>query len=231
MSELSKCLLIDVGNTRIKYCVDHPSLQQMHFVSSLDDISLDGVTEVRIATVSRHKEIEEWTLKQSVPVRLAKVKKLHKGLRVVYEDEQKLGVDRWLALLAAWCELKSDACIVDMGTAITVDYLAADGSHKGGYIVPGYQLMKRSLGQNTAQVGYGGESYDTFLGKATQDCVDHGVNRMIEAFIASLMLAEPQVNRLIVTGGDAHRVDLRHRAENAIWDETLVIRGLRYCFE
>lgn len=231
MSELSNCLLIDVGNTRIKYCVDHPSLQQMNFASSLDDIPLDGITEVRIATVSRHKEIERWALKQTVLVRLARVKKLHKGLRVAYEDEQKLGVDRWLALLAAWCELKSDACIVDMGTAITVDYLAEDGSHEGGYILPGYQLMKQSLGQNTAQVGYGGESNDIVPGKVTQDCVDHGINRIVEALIMSLMTAEPRVNRLIITGGDAHRLGLPQRSENAVCDETLVLRGLRYSFE
>jgi type III pantothenate kinase len=66
-------------------------------------------------------------------------------VRVAYSEPSRLGVDRWLALVAAR-ELVAGSClIVDAGTAATFDLLLADGTHLGGLILPGVHMMRESL--------------------------------------------------------------------------------------
>ena len=53
-----------------------------------------------------------------------------------------LGVDRWLAILAAAFKLypQKNVLIIDAGTATTVDLLAKSGVHQGGWILPGITI-------------------------------------------------------------------------------------------
>jgi type III pantothenate kinase len=67
------------------------------------------------------------------------------GVRVAYAEPTRLGVDRWLALVAAHHRGPEAALIVDAGTAITYDLLLADGQHLGGLILPGVHLMRDTL--------------------------------------------------------------------------------------
>ena len=230
MSEQNRTLLVDVGNTRIKYLADSMD-DSIRTVESFDAIPINQLSEIRVATVSRRDEIGEWSATLNVPVRIAKVIRQHRGLTVAYEDEQRLGVDRWLAMLALWEERQSAFCVVDLGTAITVDYVSHDGLHQGGYIIPGFGLMKQALGVSTAQVGFGGKSENTEPGLKTEDCVDHGINRMVLSLLNNIeheLLGEIP---LVLTGGDAVRGGRFVSGQNMIIDETLVLRGLRYCFE
>ena len=62
------------------------------------------------------------------------------GVRNGYEDFERLGLDRWLAMLGGF-RLARGACLVlDFGTAATADFIAADGDHLGGFICPGMPL-------------------------------------------------------------------------------------------
>lgn len=229
MSELNNILLVDVGNTRIKYMRGYDS--QIHYARDLNSLPYNEFDEVRIATVSRTKEIEAWA--QSIPTRvqIAKVRKQHRGLSVVYEDISRLGVDRWLAMLSLWVERGQAFGVVDLGTAITADFVDSSGNHSGGYIVPGYRLMKQSLGKNTDQVGFGGNSSEQKLGLNTEECVDHGINRLVFSFLTNLRREEGDGNAFVLTGGDAEKALRAGSVPCAEIDESLVIRGLRYCFE
>lgn len=71
------------------------------------------------------------------------------GVRVAYPDPGRLGVDRWLALIAAHHLVQGPALIVDAGTAITYDLLLADGEHLGGLILPGVHLLRQALASGT----------------------------------------------------------------------------------
>jgi len=75
------------------------------------------------------------------------------GVRIAYPEPEGLGVDRWLALIAArhadGAETEGAALIVDAGTAITYDLLAADGAHLGGLILPGVHLLRKTLRSGT----------------------------------------------------------------------------------
>jgi type III pantothenate kinase len=74
------------------------------------------------------------------------------GVRNCYEQPERLGSDRWAALLAAWKQVKGACLVVNCGTATTVDALSAQGEFLGGLILPGVSLMQNSLATNTAQL-------------------------------------------------------------------------------
>ena len=74
------------------------------------------------------------------------------SVRNGYEDIAQLGVDRWAAIVGAYTHFGSAVCIVDAGTAVTVDLVRDGGRHLGGLIVPGLQLMRSSLEQDTEDI-------------------------------------------------------------------------------
>lgn len=74
------------------------------------------------------------------------------GVTTRYRPEQ-LGVDRCLALVAAWQRVGRSCIVVDCGTAVTLDYLDASGLHHGGVIVPGAAMLHDALRRGTHRLG------------------------------------------------------------------------------
>lgn len=96
------------------------------------------------------------------------------GVTNEYEHPGKLGVDRWCALIGAR-HLQPGAClVVGAGTATTVDMLSADGRFLGGVILPGFELMKRSLSENTAALPFAQGAY-VERPRNTADAIETGV--------------------------------------------------------
>ena len=56
-----------------------------------------------------------------------------------------LGVDRWLAFNAAWQLHRSSLCVIDAGTAVTLDLVDQAGTHCGGWILPGLEAARSGL--------------------------------------------------------------------------------------
>ena len=93
-----------------------------------------------------------------------------------YEDPSRMGVDRWLAMLAAWQRQQGPVCVVDAGSALTIDMVIDTGQHQGGYIIPGAALMERALLLDTERVRFEQEvDYDLFPGTSTAEAVRHGI--------------------------------------------------------
>lgn len=67
-----------------------------------------------------------------------------------YTEPTTLGVDRWAAMIGARAQYSGALCVVDSGTATTVDVIDAGGQYIGGAILPGIYTMRRSLGKYTA---------------------------------------------------------------------------------
>ncbi len=151
------------------------------------------------------------------------------GVRNSYAEPSRMGVDRWLVMLAAYNKCRQACCIVDCGSAITVDYLSADGQHQGGYIIPGLRLMSRSLLANTAEVIVDQDisRFSTEPGCHTSAAVGHGANYLFEALQQRLvrdLRQRPEPTALFVTGGDG---ELFHRlAGQGNWCPDLVLDGL-----
>jgi len=86
------------------------------------------------------------------PVTIARTAACAGALRNGYSNPAQLGVDRWLAMRAAWRADAQAVCVVDAGTALTIDAVAADGQHLGGLILPGTELMRAALVRETADL-------------------------------------------------------------------------------
>lgn len=126
------------------------------------------------------------------------------GVRCGYREPMHMGVDRWLALLAAHAREAQDQLVVSAGTAVTLDLLQADGTHLGGYIVPGLWLMQSSLGQGTAdvQVRDGRDPVRASIapGVTTPEAVQHGTLLILVRAIEALA---SDGRAVVLCGGDA----------------------------
>ncbi|MDX1300302.1 MAG: pantothenate kinase [Pseudomonas sp.] len=134
------------------------------------------------------------------------------GVRNGYEQPERLGLDRWLAVVGGY-HLSRKACLViDLGTAVTSDFVRADGEHLGGYICPGVALMRTELRTHTRRTRYdtneAGRALEALLpGRATAQAVERGCLLMLRGFVAgqASMAAElfGRDFHVFLTGGDA----------------------------
>lgn len=151
----------------------------------------------------------------------------HAGIHNGYDDPARLGVDRWLGVLAASTGA-GKACVVLCGTAITLDLVDGD-RHAGGYIIPGLTLMASSLVERTRGIrcdlppGPG-----TAPGRHTSDAVAHGAVLAAAGCIEQVARQE-SATRVVLSGGDAERVaeclQLSHFVE-----PDLLLKGLQVYF-
>ncbi|PWY40648.1 pantothenate kinase [Pseudomonas sp. RW409] len=137
------------------------------------------------------------------------------GVRNGYEEFERLGLDRWLAMLGGF-RLATGACLVlDFGTAVTADFIAADGEHLGGFICPGMPLMRNQLRTHTRRIRYDDLSAERALesllpGRTTVEAVERGCSLMLRGFVLTqLELARDYWGEdfvVFLTGGDAELV-------------------------
>jgi type III pantothenate kinase len=137
------------------------------------------------------------------------------GVRNGYDDYERLGLDRWLAMLGGF-HLASGACLVlDFGTAVTADFIASDGEHLGGFICPGMPLMRNQLRTHTRRIRYGDLAAERALeslvpGRTTVEAVERGCSLMLQGFVLTqLQLARSYWGEgftVFLTGGDADLV-------------------------
>lgn len=123
-----------------------------------------------------------------------------------YATPESLGVDRWMALIAARQRTREAVLVVSAGTAVTVDALTATGTFVGGLIVPGVRLMRQALQAGTARLDDVEGSWQAFP-RRTADAVHSGIVAALcgaieqqHARLAALAGAGP---RCFLTGGDA----------------------------
>jgi type III pantothenate kinase len=132
------------------------------------------------------------------------------GVRIAYQQPQRLGVDRWLVLIAAHRLRLGPVLVVDCGTAVTLDALAADGTHWGGLIIPGLRMVWESLFSNTRIAPIERDESTDVLGKNTNECITSGalqaVTGMIEKTRQDLHRRYGLDARILLTGSDAPQI-------------------------
>ncbi len=78
------------------------------------------------------------------------------GLKNAYQFPERLGADRWMALVGVWRRTETDPRrprqLINVGTATVIDTISPDGTFIGGLILPGWTLMRESLAKGTAQL-------------------------------------------------------------------------------
>ena len=234
---------IDVGNSRVKWrtvcggVVKERGVDSAFNDSMAEQICRYGVPDrVRLSNVgddSAVQKIEALAKDWGCTVQCAVTTAEAGGVVCGYDVPADMGVDRWLALLAAWQYSKRSCVVVDAGSAITVDLLAADGLHQGGYIVPGLSLIRQSLLGGTAKVRVSSDIYvGVSPGRTTQQAVIHGsllmLGGLVEGAVGQLMTmgVPPQI---LVTGGDGELL-LPLLSGDACYIGDLVMDGLSVLF-
>jgi type III pantothenate kinase len=240
ISELTT-LDIDAGNTRIKWrLATHRERTRGAFVhagrsESLTALPMGQVDRIRLANVASTFQPEDLGAallrRYGREPEIAATSKVLGGVRCAYEDPKRLGVDRWLGIVAAR-QLTSRAFIVaGVGTAATLDCVDAAGLHVGGYIVPGLYLMTESLLRRTADVQVRFDAPQSLEpGATTRDGVNRGVLAMLRDFIVAAVAwfeasRGSQAVELFITGGDAEVVAAHIARQHAVIDD-LVLDGL-----
>ena len=153
-----------------------------------------------------------------------------------YKSIEQLGADRWAAIVGAWNICHGPVCVVDAGTAVTIDVIAERGQHKGGIIIPGFYLLRAALNQETSDINdFAGKGKDANAGSAwygrdTRSAVEKGILFMLKATIdaaISELSVDGQTPALLLSGGDAEILGplLSHTAEQR---PLLVLEGLRH---
>jgi type III pantothenate kinase len=142
-----------------------------------------------------------------------------------YLHPEKLGVDRWLALLAARQKTLTHTCMVDCGTAITVDILDAKGQHEGGLICAGLNLMQHALACHTADLPFSTRTHPIGLAKETNAAIYSGTLFAACGLIEHIMAKQPKNTTLLLTGGNAPLIAMHLNYPCTIESE-LVLQGL-----
>jgi len=241
-------LLVDIGNTRLKWAwleagrlgepgaVLHAGGLPRQTLAAMRGLGQQAAEIVVASVAAQPLTAAMATLLEdtfSAPVRMAETEAGAAGVRNGYAEPKQLGVDRWLAILAAFAHFRRAVCVIDAGTALTVDAVGRDGRHLGGLIVPGRELMRSALLRATggissaAQLAPARQNTDHW-GRDTESCMRlgslHALNGLIEGCMRALSASDGGA-ALAVTGGDAPALlaALQHPAEHR---PLLVLEGL-----
>ena len=234
-------LLVDIGNTRIKWCGDNNGdiktsfaidYKQCDFLNDIhlrwlksdppQQLAISSVSESQIAGQIIHLAKIIWP---DIEIIIAKSQAKGFSVTNAYQQADKLGVDRWLGLIALRKFYPGKSCIVDCGTAITIDCLDSHGLHLGGLISPGLRLMKQSLYQGAENLSFSKKGYKTGLSDFTEAAIYTGT------LFAAAGLIEKSINNLcscqtvVMTGGDAELL-AKYLGFESIIEPDFVLKGL-----
>lgn len=226
-------LLIDIGNSRLKWADCNAGQAGAVSRGSLAElVAGPAPCEAWISCVGSKQQLIElqaaWPLCQ---FHLAASQVAQAGVINGYRQPAALGVDRWLALLAARQRCRAPQLVVDAGTALTIDLLDEFGQHKGGWIVPGYRLLRQALAQGTVAVRAHDLDHDFGFGRQTSDAVNSGCSHMLAGAVAmaevkaAQLLATRLPLHVVVSGGDGQQL-VALGGRHWRFEEELVIQGL-----
>lgn len=238
-------LLVDIGNTRLKWGIAKGShiitgqplishqvnsrklIEIWEKIAPPQHLAISCVSTSHLLELVRSVAVELWP---DVEIIIAKSQAQAFGVYNAYEQSRKLGVDRWLSLVAARRHYPGPACIGDCGTTITLDLIDAQGKHQGGLISPGLTLMRKSLAQGTEALQWNEMDYAFGLANFTEAAIYSGTLAAACGLIEHVLTKQPENVQLILTGGDADRI-AEQLAYKSIIDADLVLRGLLIVLE
>jgi type III pantothenate kinase len=229
-------VLVDIGNTRIKYTLLSESENEPLVCNSADALfnfidNQKNITHVYLASVRNQEVVDEIsTMCVSREIKFVEkhTEKEAFGIKNSYANVQKMGVDRWLAMICAAQNTKKAFFVIDVGTAITVDFVV-DGQHLGGWIVPGFQVMRDALVSSTKKVFANNEIPTTFgVGTDTEECVAQGCHAAVYGVYLSAVdyISSKQTDFDVILGGGDKKVFAFLKSADNMRLAHLVVQGL-----
>ncbi len=233
---MNAVIAVDAGNTRIKWGVHDGRAWLAQ--GALDTGAAGNLAELagawpqdapiavcNVAGAAVESALDACFAARRGPLRWLRASAAACGVENRYERPETLGADRWAALIGARGLVAGACLVVSAGTATTVDLLDADGVFQGGAILPGYELMRRALAGNTAQLPLAEGRYAE-PPRNTQDAIVSGCLHAQAGAIERLYRQLPAGAPCLLTGGAApllaDRLDLPLRRV-----DNLVLEGLR----
>lgn len=241
-------LLVDVGNTRLKWswltssglsdqqAIVHRDAKPGIWISALFESGQKPARMLvsNVAGPAMAKTLTKLARRQfKIGVEFATAMPEFQGLTNGYLDPALLGADRWLALIGAWTMARSALCVVDVGTAVKVDSVDASGQHLGGLIAPGIHMMREALMNRTSDIAQAAVQSTPSLAGILANNTIGAVSRGAVFALAGMADRAAEVieqgtgtrPRLFITGGDAGMITGTMRNQGEIIPD-LVLRGL-----
>lgn len=215
---MSSLLLLDVGNSRLKWATVDSSavgarLQSAQSEAHLGEpaklfytLALPQVEQVWLSQVMgpQHEQSLAEVMQShfGFAPRIARTATEHLGLHCGYAEPQRLGVDRWLAMLALWSQTQHAFCVVNAGTALTFDAVDEGGQHQGGLIAPGLVTAEKAVLDATRfATRPQTPRYSAGLGRDTESCVRQGALHACTGLIERA--SRQSAGGRFISGGDA----------------------------
>ena len=249
-----KLLLIDAGNSQLKWRCEESLTGELlsrgviGYVATAEDIITEinqkvgkpeqvGISCVKSASFKAclvDAAVSVWRIEPFV----ATVNAVDCGLRCSYQDPSRLGIDRWLAMIAVRHRCNGSFCVVDSGSATTFDWVSSQGDHLGGYIVAGLRLSVSALLAGTDQVLVESDKLSAALpvpGKGTTDAVYNGalfafLAQVKEAYQYLLSVKDGAEACMVLAGGDAALLSSHLKVPHEVVND-LVFEGLKVMLE
>ncbi len=237
-------LLIDVGNTRLKCALwDGAVLSDMGSAThagSMDNVDfaalwtqLADTSAIFVASVAgsalEQRLTQSLTRRFGIAPRFVASAASACGVRNAYARPERLGVDRFLGLIALHALERGPCVLAGCGTALTLDALAADGTHLGGLISASPALTIDALTGSTARLQAPRSARVVERADDTDDAIESGAwlaaVALIERFVARAALPLGVTPALVLTGGGAARLSELVAPPHRV-DASLVLRGL-----
>lgn len=235
-------VLIDIGNTRTKYCIvrdgegtSQQAISNNSFCHEFLDVNFTDATRIVVASVSHQQlpdEISAWCNINKITYQQVISEAKKNNVISAYQVPSQLGVDRWLALVGA-AEIfpNKNILIIDAGTATTVDLLASNGQHQGGWIIAGIETLISSVSTETVQVQANDkEQASLAFGVNTSENVHNAAwAATIGAVELAILKAQDQgvtIDEVIFTGGNGALLSTLTSYQSTIIEE-LVFTGLQ----
>jgi len=234
-------LLIDIGNTRIKWALEEDDIiknsiaiehNKTDYISLIRQawVEIERPKKIVVSCVSRKEILNQLiavaeNIWSDINIIVAKSSASKCSISNAYKYANKLGVDRWLALIALHHYYQGDSVVVDCGTAITIDVLNEQGQHLGGMISPGLQLMKHSLFQGTEDLSIVDQAFSVGLSNNTESAVYSGTIFSAVGLIDKVVNDYTDCQTLVLTGGDAELLS-QYLNCKVVLEPDFVLKGL-----
>lgn len=241
-------LLIDIGNTRIKWArfengrlsrqraAAHESWGASDFERTVFGAArrIDRIIAVSVAGAEKERQLTRAAL-VACEVRPTFIRTQRKlaGVTTRYKEPWRLGADRFVAAIGGHHFVQGHAvCVVDIGTAMTIDLVDERGVHRGGAIIPGPRLMIESLLKDTSGIqrrAAGRGSGRSLFARDTRAAIEQGARHATAAVVdhavaeAGIALGKRPV--VLLTGGAAPEIRALVRVRHRMVPD-LVLRGL-----
>lgn len=224
-------LATELGKTDDQYAVEIQNLLSLYGLDreDVEDCIISSVVPLVGKSISNAVS----KLCHIVPLMLGPGVKT--GLNIKIDNPAQLGADLVAGAVGALEEYTMPCVIIDMGTASTVSVLDRNGSFLGGVIAAGVRLTLKALTENTSQLtSIPIEAPDSVIGSNTVESMQsglvYGTAAMLDGLLDKIEEELGEEATVVATGGLSKEI-ITHCKRNIIYDENLLLDGLRVIYE